>query len=178
MTFFLIRFYFFQSTESMYSTPSTPTTPQTPEPFEIKLVNSNDMENVLEFLRRFFFRDEPLNVNIELLTSEDATCLELEEYSVKCIKDNLSLMAVSESGKIVGVCLNGAQLRDQPHEDEEECPNPKFAKIVNLLETVEKNVDIFSRFVDVNKIICVKILSVDGSWRGRGVAKELMDKTR
>lgn len=164
----------FQSTDSM-STPSTPTTPI--EPYSIKPIKQADSESVLNFLRKFFFRDEPLNVDIKLLDTPDATCKELEDYSVKSIKDGLSLMAVSESGKIIGVCLNGCMKREDP-EEEEDCPNPKFAKILKLLGTVDKQADVFGQFPDVDKVMIVKILSVDGSWRGRGIAKELMDRTR
>ncbi|XP_017786621.1 PREDICTED: dopamine N-acetyltransferase-like isoform X2 [Nicrophorus vespilloides] len=171
---------FSKSSDSM-STPSTPTTPLSSppvEPYDIQIITKPDVEKVIGFLRKFFFRDEPLNVNVKLLEGDDATCLELEEFSVKSIKDGLSLMAVSESGKVVGVCLNGAMRRNDVEEDEEDCPNEKFAKILNLLETVDKQADIFGKFPDVNSVMNVKILSVDTTWRGRGIAKQLMDRTR
>lgn len=89
----------------MSSAPSTPSSPTSPpaEPYEIKAVTSQDGVRVLEFLKTFFFRDEPLNVNLRLIEHPEYRCKELEEYSIKCLKDNLSLMAVTNSGKIIGV---------------------------------------------------------------------------
>lgn len=80
--------------------------------YHIELVTKDDKLRILKFLRRFFFRDEPLNYSIQLVPeSEDSTCLELEEYcSSSSLENNLSLMAVSTSGAIVGVMLNGKEL--------------------------------------------------------------------
>lgn len=170
-----LKFERYESEEGM-SSPSTPSTPNL-EPFQVKPIDEKDIEPVLAFLNKFFFRDEPLNINIKLMDGPNATCKELEEYSVSSIKDGLSLKVVSESGALVGVCLNGILSRDDPHQ-EEECPNPKFAKILNLLNYVDGQVDVFGKFPDCHKVMSVKIVSVDSSWRGRGLAQELVNKTR
>lgn len=164
---------------SVPSTPSTPISPA-PEPYQVRAITENDTEPLLNFLRQFFFKDEPLNVAVKLIEFKDSTCIELEEYSLKSIKDGTSLMAITDSGNIIGVCLNGKILKDEPEEDEEECPNPKFGKIVKLLNYAgnEGSKIIAQRYPDVEKTMFVKILSVDGAWRGKGIAKELMDKTR
>lgn len=80
--------------------------------YHIQTVTKDDKLRILKFLRRFFFRDEPLNHSIELIPeSEGSTCLELEEYcSMSSLENNLSLMAVSTNGAIVGVILNGKNL--------------------------------------------------------------------
>lgn len=79
--------------------------------YHIQLICKEDKPKVLKFLRRFFFRDEPLNHSIELIPEgEDSTCVELEEYSLSALMDNLSLMAVSSSGAIIGVQLNGKKI--------------------------------------------------------------------
>lgn len=77
--------------------------------YHIEIINKDDKLKVLKFLRRFFFRDEPLNQSIQLIPEgEDSTCMELEDYcSHSSLENNLSLMAVSVSGTIVGVQLNG-----------------------------------------------------------------------
>lgn len=76
--------------------------------YHIQFIAREDKPKVLKFLRRFFFRDEPLNHSIELIPEgEDSTCIELEEYSMAALADNLSLMAVSSNGSIIGVQLNG-----------------------------------------------------------------------
>lgn len=171
--------YVSEETMSVPSTPSTPTSPG-PEPYEVKTITENDSEPLLEFLRTFFFKDEPLNVAVKLIEFKDSTCVELEQFSLKSINEGTSLMAVSSSGKIIGVCLNGKLQNDDPKEEEEECPNPKFAKILKLLDYADQEGTqiIAQKYPDVDKVMFVKILSVDGAWRGKGIAKELMDRTR
>lgn len=162
------------------STPSTPSTPCTPpsEPYEVDFIGEKDMESVLEFLRTFFFRDEPLNVNIKLLDGENARCLELENYCLEAMKNGVSLKAVSASGALIGVCLNGIVEREGDDHDDESYTDPKFKKILDLLNTVDEQANVFSLYPDVDKYMSVKILSVDGKWRGRKIAQELMAHTR
>ncbi|XP_065201618.1 arylalkylamine N-acetyltransferase 1-like isoform X1 [Planococcus citri] len=146
-------------------------------------ITNKDVEKVSLFLRKFFFRDEPLNVAVELLVEPNATCQELEEYCVSCIPEGLSIMAVSPSGYLLGVCLNGSLTRDSNENDNskdhsiEDCANPKFKKILQLLSTVTKLSDVFGHFPTAEKILDLRILSVDESCRGQGIAKALIDKT-
>ncbi|XP_076247423.1 arylalkylamine N-acetyltransferase 1 isoform X4 [Calliopsis andreniformis] len=149
--------------------------------YHIQIITKDDKLRILKFLRRFFFRDEPLNHSIELIPEgEDSTCLELEEYcSMSSLENNLSLMAVSTSGAIVGVLLNGKM--DPPSDKDEEpeyittCENPKFKKILKLLHYVDKNVNHDGKYRGLN-ILEIRIISVDTNWRGKGIAKALVEK--
>lgn len=79
--------------------------------FQIQVVTRNDKLRILNFLRKFFFRDEPLNHSIQLLSErEESTCRELEDYSLSSLENNLNLMAVLPNGALVGVILNGKNL--------------------------------------------------------------------
>lgn len=166
----------FQSSDNM-STPSTPSTPCTPpaEPYEISFITEDDKETVLDFLRKFFFRDEPLNASIKLLEDENSRCLDLENYCVKDLADRISFKATTASGTIIGICLNGIALRGKV--DEFKATHEKFKLILDLLDTVEDQADVFGRYPDVDKIMYCKILSVDGAWRGRRIAQELVRYT-
>lgn len=119
-----------------------------------------------------------------MLDQENSTCPELEEYSIKTIDDGMSVMAITPYGQIIGVCLNGITRKKDSEEldihnaSEDSCHNKKFCKIIKFLQHIERESNIFAKYTEINKILCVKILSVDCSWRGRGIAKELMDKTR
>lgn len=76
--------------------------------YHIIPIGIKDQQKIIAFLRRFFFRDEPLNHSIQLIPEgENSTCIPLEEYSTSSIDENLSFMAVSSTGTIVGVLLNG-----------------------------------------------------------------------
>lgn len=59
-----------------------------------------------------------------------------------------------------------------------ECTDAKFSKIVSLLDYVATESDPFKIYSGIDKAMTVKILSVDGSFRGKGIAKDLMIKTR
>lgn len=141
------------------------------------MIRAEDKDEVLRFLRTFFIRDEPLNHSIGLLDGKE-TCSELEEYSIKDLDSGVNLKAVSNE-KLIGVCLNGILTRGYVDEIEEaNCEDKKFEKILRLLDHVAVESKIFSHFPDVDKAMCVKILSVDSSQRGRGIAKDLMNRTR
>ena len=56
-------------------------------PYTIVPITKDDAEKVVHFLRKFFFRDEPLNVAIGLLDEPHSTCPELEAYCMNCIPD-------------------------------------------------------------------------------------------
>lgn len=170
---------YFQSVDSI-STPSTPSTPcaHPTDPYAIEVIKKSDLPEVLNFLRRFFIRDEPLNHSSGLLRGRD-TCPELEKFSVKDLGSGVNLKAVSDDGKIIGICLNGILERGYIDGIEESnCPDEKFDKILRLLDHVAKESNIFEKFRGIDKAMTVKILSVDSDWRGRGIAKELMNKTR
>ncbi|XP_065160997.1 arylalkylamine N-acetyltransferase 1-like isoform X3 [Atheta coriaria] len=165
----------FEEHKSKVMPTSTPST--TTEPYEIKYVTQADYPRVLHHLQRFFFKDEPLNVSINLLGGKN-TCPELEDFSKKCLDHGCSYMAVSSSDEVVGVSVNAVDRPSDGQEEAEDCGNPKFQKIINLLMTIDCEVDIFNRYKDVNSVMNCKILSVDSTWRGRGIAKQLLDKTR
>jgi GNAT superfamily N-acetyltransferase len=149
--------------------------------YKIVHVTPKDTEKVLENLRRSFFLEEPLNICIQLLGENgDEDCHELEDYCRQSIQEGLSLMAVSACGTIVGVVLNGSHEPGHLEEMERKadaCPHPRFRKILQLLAAVERGSDVFGKFPDVDKLVEVRIVSVDSAMRGRGIAKALIEKS-
>jgi hypothetical protein len=90
-------------------------------------------------------------------------------------------MAVTATGKVIGVVLNGSHEPghlDEMQRNADNCPHPPFRKILQLLAAVEHGSDVFSKFPDVDKLFEVRILSVDSVLRGRGIAKALIEKSR
>lgn len=80
--------------------------------FSIKPITPESKLKVLGFMKKNFFKDEPLNNSVKLIDAKDTTCIELEEYSMSSLDENLSLMAVSSSGMIVGVIINGKTIKN------------------------------------------------------------------
>lgn len=55
--------------------------------------------------------------------------------------------------------------------------NTKFNDITTLLDKVEREADVFTKFPNIDRIMDIKIISVDESFRSQGVCKALIDKT-
>ncbi|XP_075155956.1 arylalkylamine N-acetyltransferase-like 7 [Haematobia irritans] len=141
---------------------------------EYKLITEDRYDDVIRHLKENFFADEPLN-KAAGLCQRGLGNRDLEHHSLETLEDNLSLMAVTDNNEIAGVILNGilrpgdieaSQKKLELNDDE------KFKKIFRLLYTINLKEDMFQRF-DVDKIFDVRILSVDGRFRGQGIAKHL-----
>ncbi|XP_074037780.1 dopamine N acetyltransferase isoform X2 [Leptinotarsa decemlineata] len=164
------------SVDSNASTCSTPSTPTSPIDFEIRIATDEDREQIREFLQNFFYKDEPLNSFLQLINEDNPRCLDLEKFTLKDLNNGLNLLAIHDK-KLIGVCLNGLMERGKA-EEEFVCKDEKFSKIVQLLEHVAEESDPFKKYPGIDKAVTVKILSVDGSYRGKGIAKDLMARTR
>lgn len=143
----------------------------------IELITEDDAEEVLKMLKKFFFKDEPLNTFVDL-----GECKELEKYSTKSLHEHCSFKAVNSRGEIVGVNING--LINRPKETDEPpakladvCAHPKFKKIMALMDHVDENFNIFDLYQDVDRLLDIKIMSVDSNYRGLGIAGKLTDRT-
>ncbi|KAF0759514.1 dopamine N-acetyltransferase isoform X1 [Aphis craccivora] len=149
--------------------------------YSIVPITAKDKHTVAAFLRKFFFRDEPLNVAIQLLEETDSAA-KLENYCISYLQYGMTFMAVSQTGDIMGVILNNIMHRDDEEEDEEDdetCnENLKFKDIVVLLDKIKREADVFAQYKNVNRILEIKIVTVNEAYRGQGVCKALIDKTK
>ncbi|XP_025423942.1 dopamine N-acetyltransferase-like isoform X2 [Sipha flava] len=151
--------------------------------YSIVPITANDKQTVANFLKKFFFRDEPLNVAIQLLEEIDSAT-KLEKYCIGYLKYGMTFMAVSQAGDIMGVILNNIMHRNEEEEEEEDdeddnCnDNLKFKEIVVLLDKIKKEADVFEQYPNVNRILEIKIVTVNEAYRGQGVCKALVDKTK
>lgn len=143
----------------------------------IELITVDDAEEVLKLLKKFFFKDEPLNTFVNL-----GECKELEKYSTKNIHEHCSYKAVNGRGEIVGVNINGLinkpkETDDAPEKLAANCEHPKFKKIMALMDYVDEHFNIFDLYPDVDRLLDIKIMSVDSRYRGLGIAGKLTDRT-
>lgn len=95
----------------------------------------------------------------------------------------MTFMAVSQTGDIMGVILNNVMHRDDVDEDDsdddETCnENSKFKDIVVLLDKIKREADMFAHYPSVDHIMEIKIVTVNEAYRGQGVCKALVDKTK
>lgn len=92
-------------------------------------------------------------------------------------------MAVSQTGDIMGMILNTMLKRDDDEEennDEDEVgtKNLRFNDIVVLLDKIKQEANVFAQYPSVDRIMEIKIVAVNEAYRGRGVCKALIDKTK
>lgn len=158
------------------TTSAAPVSDANDQSYTVELVTEDDADEVLAMLKKFFFKDEPLNTYLDL-----GECKELEKYSLKCVKDNCSYKAVNKKGEIIGVFINGLMKRPPPNAEPEKaapsCAHPKFKKILGLMDYIEEKFNVFDLYPDVDVIIDGKILSVDTTCRGLGIAGRLTERT-
>lgn len=66
---------------------------------------------------------------------------------------------------------------EENEETEENVEDIKFNLITTFLDKVEQEVDIFNKYPNIDRIMDIKIISVDESYRGQGICKALINKT-
>ncbi|XP_058463088.1 uncharacterized protein LOC131437632 [Malaya genurostris] len=145
----------------------------------MEIITSKYYNDVIGHLKETFFADEPLNKAVHLTDPGQGHSL-LELHSLSTLKDNVSVMAISQEGKIAGVALNGIlhgncdieKSLDKLNDIDDE----NFKKIFKLLYEQNLRINLFKQF-DVDRIFEIRILSVDSKFRGQGLAKKLMEKS-
>jgi len=93
----------------------------------------------------------------------------------------LGFKAVSSNGDLMGVILSSFTCRAEhgkTNESENEADdNTKFNNITTLLDKIEREADVFAKYPDIDRVMDIKIISVDEAFRGQGVCKALIEKT-
>ncbi|CAH2041305.1 unnamed protein product, partial [Iphiclides podalirius] len=143
-------------------------------------LSPDDKDAVIDFLRRFFFRDEPLNQTINLLETPESRCFELEDYAASTLRDGVSVAAVDDNAQFVGVVINGLVRRDEVDytDKSEECPHPKFKRILKLLGHLDREARIWDKLpMECHKVMEVRIASTHSDWRGRGLMRVLCEES-
>ncbi|KAF7271006.1 hypothetical protein GWI33_016066 [Rhynchophorus ferrugineus] len=145
---------------------------------EYAIVPSSLYDSVIDHLR-VNFPDEPLNASVGLCV-HGKPCPLLECHDMKTMQDGLSIMAMDKkTGKIAGVALNGISIKgdtEKAIEEMKSIDNLQYRRIFGLLNDVNLELDLFAKY-NVDKIFEIRILSVDSSYRGKGIAKELFSQS-
>lgn len=140
-----------------------------------EFIRVNDKPEIIEFLKRNFYADEPLTQYIKLLDNPKSVKV-LSDFSTKSIIENMSILARTESGEIAGISLNSVKSKNDP--EGEPITDFLFGKIAKLLAFAYKDSKVFEKYPDIDCVMSVDIISVDRKFQGHGIAKVLMDKTR
>ncbi|CAH2090490.1 unnamed protein product [Euphydryas editha] len=155
--------------------------PRTMTPsFTLRKLTPKDKEGAIDFLRRFFFLDEPLNQTINLLETPESRCYELEDYASSSLADGVSVAAVDENGDFVGIVINGLAKRDEVDYTDKSanCPDPKFRVILKFLSDLDRQARIWDKLpLSCHTVLEVRIASTHSDWRGRGLMRALCEES-
>lgn len=149
--------------------------------YTVRRLGAQDKEQTLQFLRRFFFRDEPMNQAIQLLETPDSRCEELEEYAAATLDEEVSFAVVDDQGEFAGVIINGIVRREDALaaaavDKSSECPDPKFRRILSVLGHLERAARVWEQLAGA-PVLEVRIASTHSAWRGRGLMRVLCEET-
>ncbi|CAG9826746.1 unnamed protein product [Diabrotica balteata] len=147
------------------------------EDVKIRLARADEEEAVRDHLRAFFYKQEPCCESVGVVTEDRLICHDLESFTLQDFNNGLNLIA-EHNGRIVGVCINALLEKDKFEFEEYPVTDERFVKVLRMLEYAEREVDLFKRYPDVNKILSIFVLSVDASLRGKGIAKKLSNKAK
>lgn len=146
------------------------------EPYQIKIIGQDDLEDVRKCVANFFFKDDPLTKSLNV--TENCLDSKIWEQLYKNINNGLHLKAVA-NGKIIGICINGIMTDDVCDFDVDISHFSKESQnIIKLTEHLLIQTDLFQKFPDYNEALFVKLIAVDSLWRQQGVAKELLSRCR
>ncbi|XP_063385343.1 arylalkylamine N-acetyltransferase 1 [Cydia fagiglandana] len=146
----------------------------------LRKLTTDDTELTLSFLRRFFFRDEPMNQAVKLLETPDSRCADLEEYSASSLAHGVSIGAFDNLGEMVGVILNGIVTREEADytDKSEDCLDPKFRRILKVLGHLDREAKIWEKVPkDCHKVVELRVASTHSAWRGQGLMRILCEET-
>ncbi|KAF5294539.1 hypothetical protein FQR65_LT10731 [Abscondita terminalis] len=144
--------------------------------FTIRLATKNDLPKIIDHLRDYFYRDEPINASVCLIDSIPSNSTP-EDLCLESVEDGVSFIAIDRFNQIIGVCLNEVCHRFQISQDVH-LDNPTLSSIFKFLDYTHTEAQVFEKFPQIEKLLCVNIISVSALWRGNGVAERLLVETR
>ncbi|XP_015379972.1 PREDICTED: uncharacterized protein LOC107173797 [Diuraphis noxia] len=92
----------------------------------------------------------------------------------------VSLMAIStQTGEMMGAALNSTVCRsDEKKQCGDENKSSKFNDILVILDKAGREIDIFGKYPNVDRIMKINIITVNEVYRGLGVCKALVNKSK
>ena len=157
--------------------------------FCFSTVQPEDVEEVSEFLLKYFFAEEPLGQSLNLDPDKEVRPW-LSKMVEHEIREGISVVvrlrspegAPTGCGEMVAVCLNDVEREVNDAEDVtiftfvERDTQPSMWKITRVLDDLLAGQDLFARY-QVDALVTCQMLCVDPRFGGRGLAKKLIQLT-
>lgn len=143
---------------------------------EFRIAYPSDKENIISFLNQFFYNEEPLNKYLKDVYGNYHGNRNVRQFSEEELID--PTVVVAKEKNIIGVCLNRILIKGIDDSELYLSDNIVRQKLLDFIKYVEDESGYFDYFPDCVKGMTVDLISVDDSYRGRGIAKKLLNKTR
>lgn len=147
---------------------------QMPVKISIRVAQSEDHDAVLEFIREFYYKEEPITVS----HPQPGHTQDDEAFTMSFISLGTTLVAVDDdSGTIVGA-LSAGPIQpgdaDEMIEEAATTETKKWRDIMLLLAFIEKKADVLERF-NLPKALHVHALGVHHGYRGQKIGEKLFN---
>ncbi|CAD7004664.1 dopamine N-acetyltransferase [Ceratitis capitata] len=150
---------------------------QADDGIHFRIVQKQDSDEVLQFLRKHFYPDEPLIVG----SKEGHQDPEDEEFTLAQIQNATCIKAVQQHDdgeRMVGVLLSGPRSnKEVKHLSKEtsRCGSTNWGMILQILARAERGSNVFERY-GVEQALHIHAIAVDGSLRGRAIGARLVEE--
>ena len=145
------------------------------EDYDIVSATEESQDNIAEFLRRAFYKHEPINVAIGAPPNRPINSIPL-----KYLSEGKSLIAVSRNGRrILGFCGNTVKTpkRNENITQQTLYMEPPYNIIVEFCNKIEDSADIWKE-TGADRAMHICHLAVDPAVKGRGIGRRLMEASR
>jgi ribosomal protein S18 acetylase RimI-like enzyme len=146
------------------------------EDYDIVSATEESQDNIVEFLRRAFYKHEPLSVAIGAPSDLPIKCI----IPLKYLSEGKSLIAVSRNGRrILGFCGNTV-ITPNGNENiiqQMRYIGPPYSIILEFHNKIEDNADIWKK-TGADRALLICHLGVDPAVKGRGIGRRLTEASR
>lgn len=141
---------------------------------KLQKIPIDKLNDVLDHQKRSFYCNDPLHMALGVCQDADSLKGEME-YTRKAIGEGMSVMAVSEDGKIVAAHINGLMCPGTMEKDLAELSDPQkpFEKILYLKAKANAKVNLFEKY-GVDAIYDVKMASIDENFQDPSVVSDAL----
>jgi len=147
--------------------------------FRYEIVTPDQLDQAKELLYASYHPFEPLTKHLGLFNGSN-NIPDMDALVEQTISENLSLFARDESGKVMGVCINGVSRREDWSLSVNEIPNftdPKARPLAAIRQELHnKGVKIFDE-VGTDAMFGIKMVGVDPSLRGKGMSTNMIRRS-
>jgi len=138
------------------------------------------LEAVNKLLYASYHPDEPITKHLGLYKGLNSIP-DADKRVEAMIRRNLSMFAYDKQGELIGVCINNGYYKhdflDLLDQSMEEAVDPAYKPFLAVHKAIrENNLNVFDE-MKANKMFNVAMVGVDPSYRGKGVATDLIRRS-